>query len=69
MNGLERIIENYLANKTEEELREVLKDLDGAMFKALEEDKKRCEKFMKLAKNKDFLNESSSRVYKKIKAL
>ena len=69
MTNLKRIIESYLANKTQEELREVLNDLDGAIFKAFEDDKKRCEKFIKLAENKDFLNESSSRVYKKIKAL
>lgn len=67
MKGLNNIIENYLNGKTDQELKAILNDLDGAMFEALEEDKKRCEKFIKLAENSDFIEYSSNRVYKKIR--
>ena len=67
MRALENIIGNYLAGKTEQELLEVLKDLDKAMFDALEDDKKRCEKFLKLAKTTDMVEQSSKVVYSKLR--
>ena len=67
MKALENIIADYLANKTPEELKEVLKDLDKAMFDALEEDKKRCDKFLGLAQNTDFLKDASKTVYNKLR--
>ena len=62
-NALENIIAEYLANKSPEELKEVLKDLDKAMFDALAEDKKRCDKMLGLAQNTNFLKETSKTVY------
>jgi len=66
-NALDRIIGEYLAGKTEEELKEVLKDLDKAMFDALEEDKKRCDKFLKLAETTDMVEKSSKVVYSELR--
>ena len=65
--ALENIIAEYLANKSPEELKEVLKDLDKAMFDALAEDKKRCDKMLGLAQNTDFLNTASKTVYNKLR--
>ena len=47
---LDNIIAAYLADKTDEQLKEILKDLDKAIIDAIEEDKKRCEKFINLVK-------------------
>ena len=66
MRALENIIGNYLAGKTEQELLEVLKDLDKSLLEALEDDKKRCDKFLGLAQKSDFLKESSKEVFSKI---
>lgn len=67
MKALDRIIDNYLAGKTDEELKEVLKDLDKAMFEALEEDKKRCDKFLKLTQTTDIVEQSSKKVYSELR--
>ena len=67
MKALENIIAEYLANKSPEELKEVLKDLDKAMLDALAEDKARCDKMLGLAQNTDFLNNSSKTVYNKLR--
>ena len=54
-NELDNIKAEYLANISPEELKEVLTDLDKAMFDALAEDKKRCDKMLGLAQNTNFL--------------
>ena len=64
---LENIIAEYLANKSQEELKEVLKDLDKAMLEALAEDKERCDKMLGLSESTDFLNSASKTVYNKLR--
>ena len=66
-NAIDNIIAEYLAGKTDEELKEVLKDLDKAMFDALEEDKKRCNKFIKLAETTDIVEKSSKIFYSELR--
>ena len=65
-NTLDNIINNYLANKTDEELKDILNNLDGSLFEAVEEDKKRCDKFLGLAQNQEFLSDSAELVYNKV---
>ena len=65
--ALDNIIAEYLANKSPEELKEVLKDLDKAILDALAEDKARCDKMLGLSQTTYFLNTASKTVYNKLR--